>query len=171
MENRPTTVTEHTSFEMVELSSSARLSDGYHDTICGIADILVLPHSQHSPPGGGQDAVSVSIPCSSSVHFCGPVASVRLGDREVLRAPVPEAAVDEDRDFLAWKDDIGSPAYAFDRGSVDEVAQASTVQLRPQLQLGTRIPTPVRLHRLPHSGRRRPRVRHDPMIPLARAPR
>lgn len=59
--------------------------------------ILVLPDSNAEPPGFGKPSIGIAIACTVPFHLLGPEVPIRRGDSVVLRAPMPKAAVQEDR--------------------------------------------------------------------------
>lgn len=59
---------------------------------------------------------------------------------------VPKAAVDEDCDSRAWKDDVRLTAEVVDGSSVLEESKSSAVELTPDRDLGARVLSPVPAH-------------------------
>jgi hypothetical protein len=75
----------------------------------------------------------------------------------VLRAPVPETAVNEHSHALPGKQHVSLAPDSWERSAVDPVPQPNRVQRGPQEQLGGGVTAPVRLHLGTGSrGRRRP---------------
>lgn len=84
----------------------------------------------------------------------------------MVRATVPEAAVDEHSHTHAREDDVGLAAESGYGSAVLEEAKARTVKGRPQGDLWRRVPWAVRLHRPPYPGAARPRLHlHTRMVP------
>lgn len=81
-------------------------------------------------------SVGLTIPLHVASELYSPPRGVGGGCCLVLRAPVPEAAVDEYGDLGAREKDVSSSAGHSGERSVDPVAQASGVQLTPEEQLG-----------------------------------
>lgn len=95
----------------------------------------MLPHPNHRPPLLVEKTVRLSIPPTIGRHLLSPIVGIRLAHRVMLRAPVPEATVHEDRNLEPRKYDVGPPTNSFDRRAVDEVAQAAPMQLPAQSHL------------------------------------
>lgn len=56
----------------------------------------MLPDSHHEPAGAGQELPGLLVPAAVAGDFVGPVPAVDVvRAAAVLRAPVPEAAIDE----------------------------------------------------------------------------
>jgi len=73
----------------------------------------------------------------------------------VLRASVPEAPVDEDRDPLSGKDNISSPTAVKWERCIDSVSKASRVEPAPEAEFRACVHATVRGHRSPSANRRR----------------
>jgi hypothetical protein len=71
-----------------------------------------------------------------SVDLRVPVVLPRLRRDVAFLAPVPEAAVDEDRDAEPAERDVGDPAGLGQDGNMDAVANAACMQLTAQRRLG-----------------------------------
>lgn len=72
-----------------------------------LAGRLVLPSAKNRPSSAFEGLISVMIALPILTDLRSPVLLVGPGHRVVLRASVPEAAVDEDRDFLPREDQVG----------------------------------------------------------------
>jgi hypothetical protein len=83
------------------------------------------PHDQ--PAGILEGPVGLSIPFAIPFDLLLPEGSVRLGLCAMLRTAIPEAAVDEDRQALPRKDDVGMAAYPLQRRPVHTVSQPKPV--------------------------------------------
>src|SRR5690606_12315596 len=79
---------------------SSPFTDGAHDRIRDLCRVLVLPEPQRQPLGGEEHSVNLSIAFDIADEFGRPVMRVSPRRRGVLRAAVPEAAIDVDRDAL-----------------------------------------------------------------------
>jgi hypothetical protein len=64
----------------------------------------------------------------------------------VLRAAVPETAVDEDGDPPLAEDEIRTATKFWLRGDVHAVTQAPAVEFTANGKFGPRVPSPVALH-------------------------
>jgi hypothetical protein len=69
----------------------------------------------------------------------------------MLRAPVPEAPVDEDGDPPAGKGDVGCPAHV-GQPEVDSESTTLAVQRGSQCDLGRCVSPPLTLHPLKDDG-------------------
>jgi len=68
----------------------------------------------------------------------------------MLRATVPEAAVDEHSHSRWPEHDVGRPAKGRHRPPMDPVPQPKAVKRLPHGELGGRVLRPLPLHLLPH---------------------
>lgn len=67
---------------------------------------LVLPRADDMPAGGAESAVDAPITRGVAFELRAPIADVATGCIAVLRAAVPEAAINEDGDPPAREDDV-----------------------------------------------------------------
>lgn len=67
----------------------------------------MLPNPHDGPAGFDQPAVGVSVPGSVRLDLRGPEFGIRRRDRVVIRASVPEAAVQEDGHLVASESEVG----------------------------------------------------------------
>ena len=121
-----------------------------------ILRIIMFPNPQDDPTGVGKPAVSVRITSPVGGHLFSPVGRIRHCNRVVLRAPVPETAVQKNRDSFSRKDQVGRPSQALDGCSRDAIPQAQRVDCGAQGDLGFRVSAPVRPHAGTNAGRRGP---------------
>ena len=121
-----------------------------------IRDWLVLPEAQCQPPCFFQCGIDFSIALYISGDFGRPVRLVRLRLLIVLRASVPEAAVDEHRHLSRAKHDVSSAPDAREGALVNPVAQTGTVQQGTQSKLRLGVSALVPLHGLAVRRRRGP---------------
>lgn len=112
--------------------------------------VLVLPHAKHGPSEGAEMAVCVTVPLDVARELGTPPRGVRSGRCLVLRASVPEAAVDEDRDLRAGEQDIRPTSRHAWQGVVDSVPEPQPMKLPTQEQL--RLGVAGRLPRHPCGG-------------------
>ncbi len=118
--------------------------------------VVVLPEAEDRPSRFPQGSVRVPVPRDIGGDLLGPERLVRRGRRVVLRAAVPEAPVDEDRDPWPAENQVGRAPQARQRPRIHAVSQAESMDRRAQPELRSRIPAPVRLHGPANPGRRRP---------------
>lgn len=113
------------------LSRRSILTHRILNTIRCTIDAVVLPYPDHCPAQFLKARVGVSISLSILLDLVGPKVTVRLADRMVLWAPMPEATIDEYCDLPSRKYEICTPSQAFDRRPVNEVPKPPTMQLSP----------------------------------------
>jgi hypothetical protein len=77
------------------------------DSLGRIDGILVFPYTDDSPPCVPQSLIGVGVAGNIAIDFGSPKFGVLLGWPVVLRASVPEAAVEENRNPGAGEDDVG----------------------------------------------------------------
>ena len=113
------------------------------------------PNAEYSPPGRRQSEIVSAVPSDIGVELLAPPVPVcfRLGG--VDRAPVPEAAVDEHEELRAREHDVGFASQTLDRGEVDAVAEASSVEFAAQGEFGAGIAASIGSHGRPGGGGRR----------------
>lgn len=83
---------------------------GTHDianTKGGFVRILVFPDPEAHPSGVSELLVGVTVTRDVAFHFVGPELGVRHGNGVVLRAPVPKASIEEDRNFCLREYEVG----------------------------------------------------------------
>lgn len=124
------------------------------DLVRRVRGYLMLPDPDHSPSGGAELSVIESITLHVSGDLRAPIGSVGFGTRAVLRASVPEAAIDEDGHLLATKDDIGSATQALQWLRVYSISKATSMKLRPEGKLRAGVSLPIALHCRSDAGRR-----------------
>jgi hypothetical protein len=122
------------------------------DPVADVGDVLVLPESHHRPPGNLPEVAGLDVTSSVGRDLGRPELRVRLGSRVVLRAAVPEAAVDENGHLAPREDDVGGAAEVGDRSAVHEVAQTASVQFTSHGQLWSGVTGGVGLHTAPNAG-------------------
>lgn len=141
---------------------SSPCEDQLRDGSRGQLWILVLPNADHRPAVTFQSRSCRQVPTAVRFDFLCPVRLVRRGPRAVVRAPVPEAAVNEHRDATGWEHHIrshGPRARRPDR-KVDSEPKARAMERGPQRALGPAVAPAVRAHDLPAQlGHSRPRGR------------
>lgn len=75
-----------------------------------------------------QNGIGLPVALDVALQLRHPVVGVRFRNGRVLRASVPEAAVDEDCDPQPSEHDVGTSAHSGDRGMVNAISQTSRVQ-------------------------------------------
>ncbi len=130
-------------------------SDASLHFVRGCGHIVVLPHAYRLPPDLSETGVRVTIPSAVRLELPPPELSVSAGERGVLRAHVPKAAIDEDGDFLVREDEVGSTAAVDDELPLETEPEPTAVQLRAQSDLWRRVGTAGTTHPSADSGRRR----------------
>lgn len=76
------------------------------DAIGDLDRRLVFPSAHNDPPKGMELLVGVAIPCDVAIQLGSPVRRVGARIGSVLRAPVPEAPVDEDGELMSSEHDV-----------------------------------------------------------------
>jgi hypothetical protein len=119
--------------------------------------VVMLPDAEYGPAGFTQHRVNLSVTTNVSINFGNPIIDIAAWLPIVLRAPVPEAAVDEHRDLCANEHHISRTANTGDWAPRNPITKAAPVQHRSESQLRLRVPAPISLHRL--AGRRGGHIR------------
>lgn len=106
----------------------------------------MLPNPDDRPSGLCEPAIGISIPSSIRFNLGAPelAVAVRLGC--VLRASVPEAAVNEDGDPRWAEDDVNSAATVSEHGPIDSEPQPAGMQRPPQRNFGAGVPASYPRH-------------------------
>jgi hypothetical protein len=99
--------------------------------------VLVLPGADHSPAGVSERRRRSVVPGAVGGELLLPPSSVRSGGDGVLRARVPKAAVDEDRDPRTCEHDVRATG---ELAHVHPEPEAATVKLPTQRHFGPGIP-------------------------------
>lgn len=124
------------------------MSNCCSDLGCDEIGILMLPEPHHGPAGFPEPTCRIHVAFSVPGDFGPPVVRIRLRFDVVLRAAVPEATIDEDRDACAREHDVGSTTPIGDIcGMVDAVTQSGGVQPATDRQLDRGVLALVRPHR------------------------
>ena len=121
---------------------------GYHSrhAVSRFVGIVVLPNPHAQPPRNGQQRVRLAIAFHVPFKLIAPIVLVGPGLSPVLRAPVPEAPVDEDCDSRATEDKIRRASLRRYRPGRNPVSEAKGVKSRTQGHFGAGVPAAVRLH-------------------------
>lgn len=117
---------------------------------------FVLPRPENGPSVVGKEAVRFSVPLAVAAYLLSPERSVRLRDRVMCGAPVPEAAVDENRDLGAREHEVCTTVQRRNRAEIDPVPKSRCVCSSSDRHLGLGVASSVRLHAAPDAGGGRP---------------
>lgn len=104
--------------------------------------VLVLPDPDDQPSSRCEALVGVAITEPIGLDFLAPIALVRLWPSRVLRAPVPEASIHEDRDVRGTEDYVRTATSIREDRAVHTEAQSSSVQLASQSELRLGVTAP-----------------------------
>jgi hypothetical protein len=144
-------------------ASTKRLTPIEHDLMnskSGVSWVLVLPDPKADPASFRQTRIGVFVAFPGRGHLRCPELSVPHRDCVVLRAPVPEATIEEDRDAGPRKYQVSSSSELLEWSHGDSVTKAKCVHCRTQGHLRFCVPALVGLHARADAGRRGPRVWH-----------
>lgn len=119
--------------------------------------LFVFPESTHCPTRRCQLAVVAAVAFHVGQELRPPPVPVGRWCRGMLRAGVPEAAVQEHSDALAAENDVRTSSRHRRNRQIDAVAQTSGVQQPPDADLERGVPLPRVPHPPPHRGRTRNR--------------
>lgn len=128
------------------------------DPLRRVGDGFVLPDPDHFPPGLHEKSIGLLVPASISSDLVRP--ELRVCDRHgvVLRASVPEAAIDEDSHLRPGEDQVGGSANPGKWAAIHSVSQAHRVYRSTDGEFRFRVPRRVRPHARTDAGRRCPRL-------------
>jgi hypothetical protein len=102
----------------------------------GGGGILVLPNSNDLPACRMKPRVVFAISLSVPPKLRLPVVRIRLGNRSMLWAAVPKAAINEHRNVPGGKDDVGSDLQTIRVDwKINPEAKPSAMELRSQFAL------------------------------------
>ena len=111
--------------------SSNSLPDGSTHYVHGPKRIRVFPEPQYQPPATLKEAIRVTVTTNVCLNLSAPPIGVGLRPSSMLRAPVPEAAVDKNSNLLADEREVGATSCAWNE-PVDTVSQTLSVHSRAQ---------------------------------------
>ena len=106
----------------------------------------MLPDSYRSPPSVKQNRIGFRVTFTVALDLGTPPGCIGFGEGLVLRAAVPEAAVDEHGNASAREHEIGAPAPAGKRPEIDAVTKARSMEMRSNLQFAGRVSAALTLH-------------------------
>lgn len=129
----------------------------------GVDGFLVFPDSERQPALAEESGVSIPVSSLVAGDLLGPVPGVLTDSAPtVLRTPVPEASVDEDRDPLGREHEVGRAPQRGDGAAIHEVAQPEPVGRAANCKFGRGADAPLRLHAKASEVARRERSLGDP---------
>jgi hypothetical protein len=98
------------------------------DSACGRRRSLVLPDPNHRPPGSLKLLRGVGVSLLIRLDLRAPPVAISLRPSAVRWTPMPEAAIDEDRDTRSRKDDIDRPCRTWNQPLMQPVAKSEPVK-------------------------------------------
>lgn len=109
----------------------------------------MFPCSDHRPSGGPEQGRGFRVPLPVPLHFRRPELGIGSSARVMLRAPVPEASVDEDGDSGGSEQDVRATVQSGDGAGVDSITEAVGVKEFANRQLWFGVTATVAPHRTP----------------------
>lgn len=108
----------------------------------------MLPDTNHSPSIGLKGCRMATVASTVLSDLRLPIGAIGRRKGAVLRAAVPEAAIDEHSDLPTWEDEIGSDLSAGEglNSEIDAVPQTGGMSGAANGALGSGISSPVRAH-------------------------
>lgn len=134
----------------------------YHiaDPTCGFLWVLMLPDSKAYPASLFKVPIGIDVPRPVASDLISPEIGVRHRGRVMLRATMPEAAIEEDSDPGLRKHKVSGSPEAFDGTRRHLIAKAQCVDCRAKGHFGPGVPALVGLHTCPGARRGGPRLSH-----------
>jgi hypothetical protein len=121
----------------------------------------VLPHAQYVPTLFVQASIRVRVTSPVASDLVSPERGVCASRRPVVvRAPVPEAPVEEHGDPYLGEDQIGGSANLLDRPDTYSITETKRVNGGSQREFGSGVAAFVPTHDRSSGGARRPGVSH-----------
>lgn len=117
-------------------STSAELSEAGNYQIGGDGGWDVLPDAQTRVSKFLQSPVGVGVAPTVRLDLPVPPGGIRVGAYPVIRAAVPEAAIDTDGQFCPREEDVDSLAGESGYCRLNSVPQSSGMKLAAQSDLG-----------------------------------
>jgi hypothetical protein len=134
----------------ISLRRAVGVSESHGDVLGRLARVVVFPHSDNRPPCCCQGCVCVLITAPVAFELLGPPRRIGLGLLAMLRASVPEAAIDEDRDALPRENDVDSSSMAGQHRQVHPVPQPKGVERLPKSDFRGRVSRALSLQSRPY---------------------
>lgn len=107
---------------------------GHHQGNC-VVQIRVFPNAHDGPSDCLKPCRRVQITLEVRLQLGLPPGGIPHWPGRVLRATVPEAAIDENSDFLAWKQKVCSAARSAWNGSIHAIPVSKTMKCASQCHL------------------------------------
>lgn len=107
----------------------------------------MLPESEHEPTVVRQQTVRIGVTPAVPGDLLIPEGSVRLREGRMLRAAVPEAAVDEDGYVCTREQDVTAPSSVHRNQCVNPIAKSTPFKDAPDGDYESRVPPAFRSHR------------------------
>lgn len=129
--------------------------------------VVMLPETKDCPAGIAKSSTGVRVTLDVSRDLLTPIHRVRPGCDEALRAPVPEASVDEHCNPASGKDDVGAAAKVRAvRRVINAIPQPRGMQETAEADFRLRVATTVGPHRTPSAvaARRGRDGAHPPVL-------
>lgn len=117
--------------------------------------VVMLPETRYSPAGFAETCSGFDISRNCSRQLRSPVPLVRLDFVPVLRARVPEAAIDEHRDPMPREHNVGRAPIGGNRPYCHPVPKARGMQTPPHGEFRAGVARADCLHVPAAPGRRR----------------
>ena len=121
------------------------VADNVGDSGCGHLGCFVLPDTYDGPAICCKTLVGVTIAFRIGFDFCGPPGRVVLWLGPMLRAAMPEAAVNENSNLSCPEDKVSAASQPW-KLRIDPVPETPCVQQAPDGHLGTGVSAPLTDH-------------------------
>ncbi len=108
--------------------TSSAASDTCLHTLGSQLWILVFPNDENRPARRPQRCFRLLITFNVSSKLRGPPVGIRLWERLMLRADMPEATSDIHGDLYRRKNDVDGPTKMRQRPAMQPVAQAASME-------------------------------------------
>jgi hypothetical protein len=107
------------------------------DMLGGSIRVIVLPNSNWKPTHGMECGVHSQVSGTVESEFRCPVGDIYFRLNSVVGASVPKAAVNEDRNAIPNKDQVGCGQYWAWKSAADSVSKTKPMECpaEPQLRL------------------------------------
>ena len=121
----------------------------FGDSVRGFQRILVLPNLDRQPVCFYQAAAGIGVSTPICFDLIPPKSGVGFRPSSVNRAPMPETAVNIDRNARLGKDDVGACSHSRYWFAVDSVPKAKAMKRRPKGDFGRGVALPRGFHAAP----------------------
>lgn len=133
-------------FRVSSSAATAKLANHRADSSGSLSGVLVFPDPQDGPARFAKALISGSVSLPVVFELGTPPNLVLLRPVPVLRTGVPEASIDEHSELDGSENKIRSAPKAFEGCPIDPVAHPKRMHCSSELQLGSRVTAPLRLH-------------------------